>query len=227
MLDRTQVKAGATVNVTTRVTNTGERAGADVVQLYASTPGADVTAQRPRNRLVAFKKVVLAPHQSAPVTFPVATADLAFFDEKSGTFRVDTGRYGLQLAASSADVRAQAFVSVTGELPPAPTVVTAKPVIAGDAARGVAQRVFIPAGRRIDPQLTVALADQSLYGFVTLGRSRPLPPGMAVRYESNRPSVVSAGPDGLRTVHAGVATVTATVSYRGSTARGTFVVACL
>jgi len=50
---------------------------------------------------------------------------------------------------------------------------------------------------------------------------------MTVRYASNRPSVVSAGPDGLRTVRAGVATVTATVSYRGATAQATFVVACL
>jgi beta-glucosidase len=209
------------------VTNAGERAGAEVVQLYASTPDVNVTAQRPRKRLVAFKKVMLAPHQSAPVTFAVATADLAFFDEKSGTFGIDPGRYGLQLAASSADVRAQAFVSVTGELPLTPAVVTAKPVMAGDAARGVAQRVFFPAGRRIDPQLTVALRDQSLAGYVTLGQGRPLPPGMTVRYASNRPSVVSAGPDGLRTVRAGVATVTATVSYRGATAQGTFVVACL
>jgi beta-glucosidase len=111
-------------------------------------------------------------------------------------------------------VRLRASVSVRGRLRPTPAVVTAKPVIAGDAARGITQRVFVPPGSRIDPQLTVALTDQS--------RHRTPPAGMTVRYDSDRPSVVSAG---LRARHAGVATITATVAYRGGTARGTFVVA--
>jgi beta-glucosidase len=115
------------------------------------------------------------------------------------------------------------YVAEPGHVPASPAVVTAKPVVAGDAARGIAQRVRFPAGSRIDPQLTVALADQSLFGYVTAGQSRPLPPGMSVRYTSNRPSVVAAGPDGLEARHAGVATVTATVTYEGGSATGSFV----
>ena len=224
--DRTRVAAGGTVQVSATVTNTGSRTGREVVQLYATTPDAPATAERPRKRLVAFRKIALRPHQSARVVFPVKIADLAFFDERSGGFRVDPGRYGLQLASSSADrdVRQQAYISVGGQLQPTPAVVTAKPVVPGDSARGIAQRVLIPAGSRIDPQLSVSLSDQSLYGYITAGRSRPLPAGMTVRYHSDRPAVVATGSGGLRAGRGGVATVTATVAYRGTTASGTFVV---
>jgi hypothetical protein len=97
--------------------------------------------------------------------------------------------------------------------------------VADDGARGIAQRVQIPLGSRIDPQLTVALSDQSRYGYIAVGQSRPLPAGMTVRYVSDRPPVVAVGRDGLRARHGGVATVTATVAYHGATARGSFVVA--
>ncbi len=109
-------------------------------------------------------------------------------------------------------------------MPSSPAVVTAKPVVVGDAARGIAQRVRFPAGSRIDLQLTVSLADQSLYGYITAGQSHPLPPGMTVRYDSNRPPVVAVGADGLEARHKGVATVTATVTYGGKTASGSFVI---
>jgi len=205
--------------VTATVTNTGERAGADVVQLYATTPESPAAAQRPRKRLIGFTKLTLGPHQSAPVTFPLDLNDLAFFDEKTNRFELDPGRYGLQLATSSADsdILQQVYRPEHGHLPVSPAVVTAKPVVAGDAARGIAQRVRFPAGSRIDPQLTVAMTDQSLY--------RPPPPGMVVRYESNRPSVVAVDGGGLIARHSGVATVTATVTDEGTTVSGSFVIA--
>jgi beta-glucosidase len=74
---------------------------------------------------------------------------------------------------------------VTGTLDPAPTVVTVQPAASGDAARDVPQRVFFPVGATITPNLTVALSDQTLVGYVTKGESTPLPPGMTVRYSSD------------------------------------------
>lgn len=214
------------MTVTAEVGNAGSVAGDDVVQLYVTTPDAPVGAQRPHKRLLAFRKVSLAPHQTTRVSLTVDIADLAFFDETAGAYTVDTGRYGFQLATSSADadVRQQAFVTVSGALHPKPSVVTAKPVVVGDAAAGIAQRVIFPDGSRIDPQLTVALSDESLFGYVTKGAGRPLPPGMVVTYASNRPQVVSAGPDGLAARGPGVATVTATVRYGGGGATGSFVI---
>ena len=105
-------------------------------------------------------------------------------------------------------------------------MVTANPVVTGDSARGIAQRVFFPVNSTIDPQLTVSLSDDSLSGFNTLGESSQLPDGMSVRYTSNRPRVVAVSANGsvVRAAHQGVATVTATVTYHGASARGAFVV---
>jgi beta-glucosidase len=67
--------------------------------------------------------------------------------------------------------------------------------------------------------------DGSLYGYVTKGQSKPLPGQLSVRYKSNNPRVVRVDHNGqLSTVDSGVATVTATVSYRGSSASTSFVV---
>jgi beta-glucosidase len=213
------------LQVTATVTNTGAVPAATVAQLYATTPDAPASAQRPRSRLVGFRKVALAPHASTRVTIPVRPSDLAFFGP-AGVFRLDPGRYGLQLSTSSApgDIQLRAYVVPPPQPQLAPSVVTAKPVTAGDAERGIAQRVFFPPDASVDPQLTVALTDQSLYGYVTAGQSRPLPPGLTVTYTSNRPSVVAADGNHLRTRDHGVATVTARVTYHGATASGSFVV---
>jgi beta-glucosidase len=224
VVNRSTVDANGSVTVSAEVTNTSQVPGDDVVQLYATTPDAPAALQRPAKRLEAFQKVALGPHQTKRVTFTVQVPNLAFFDEQSNAYQVDTGRYGLQLGASSADVVGQGFIRVTGRLQPTPTVLTAQPVVAGDAAKGIAQRVFFPPDSVVDPQLTVSMSDQSLFGYITLGQSTPLPSGMTVRYSSDRPGVVAVGRHGIRTVTPGVATVTATVSYHGQHATGSFVV---
>ena len=168
----------------------------------------------------------LGPGQTRRITFTVKIPDLAFFDETANRYQVGDGVYGLQLGTSSSDIAQQALIHVTGALRPVPSVVTVQPVLPSDPANGVAQRVFSPAGSMIVPQVTVSLSDQSLYGYITKGQSTPLPPGMSVRYTSDRPGVVSVshGGSALRAVGPGPATITATVLYHGRTATGTFVV---
>jgi beta-glucosidase len=126
--------------VTTSVTNTGPVTGAEVVQLYATTPDAPASAARPAKRLVGFAKVTVQPGQAVPVTLPVRVADLAFFDEQAGRYVVDPGRYGLELGSSNADIRQSVDLTVAGQLTAVPAVVTARPVAAGDS--GIAQQVF-------------------------------------------------------------------------------------
>jgi beta-glucosidase len=225
-VDRDRVDANGAVRVSAEITNTGPVAGDEVAQLYVNTPDAPAALQRPRKRLVGFQKIALGPHQTRRASFTVQVPDLAFFDQASKAYRVDQGRYGFQLATSSADgdVRQQAFVTVRGALDPTPAVVTAKPVVAGDAAHGIAQRVVFPAGSRIDPQLTVSLRDESIHGYITRGQSTALPVGMRISYRSDHPDVVRAGPAGIFARRAGVATVTVTATYHGGTVTGSFVV---
>ena len=225
-IDRSHVDANGTVTASTDVTNISRVPGATVAQLYVTTPDAPAAAQRPVRRLVAFQKVFLGPGQTRHLTFQVSVPGLAFFSEAANRYQVDDGRYGLQLGTSSTDIAGQAFIDVTGALRPVPSVVTVQPVMPGDPAAGVAQRVFFPAGAAIVPQVSVSLSDQSLHGYITRGQSTPLPPGMIVRYSSDRPDVVRASPGGsaLRAVGPGPATITATVTYHGRTAAGSVVV---
>jgi beta-glucosidase len=224
--DRARVDANGTVTVSADLTNASRVAGTTVAQLYVTTPDAPAALQRPAKRLAGFQKVSLAPGQTRRLSFRVSVPSLAFFSEQANRYQVGDGRYGLQLGSSSRDIAGQAFIQVTGALRPVPSVVTIQPVLPGDAASGVAQRVYFPAGAAIVPQLTVSLSDQSLYGYITKGQSTPLPAGMTVRYSSDHPAVVSVSPDGsaLRAVSPGPATITATVRYRGRTATGHVVV---
>ena len=226
-LDKHALDANDTLTISFDVKDTGSAAGSDVPELYVSEPDAPASAERPVKRLEGFQQVALAPGQTKTVTLTLRVPDLAFYDANASKWAVDDGRYGIQVSrsAADADIQLQDTVNVTGALATVPSVVTAKPVAAGDANRDVAQRVYFPAGTTVDPQLTVSLNDDTLYGYVLKGQSKPLPSGMQVSYASNRPAVVSVAPDGtIRTVSEGVATVTATVTYHGVTKTTSFVV---
>lgn len=217
--------ANGTLRVSADVTNDGATAGTTVPQLYAATPFEPASAQRPVKRLEAFGKVTAGPHRTRRVSFTVPVSKLAFFDETANRYTVDPGVYELQLGSSSADVAAKAYVRIGGTLRRTPSVVTAKPAQAGDDAQGIVQRVTFGEDTTVDPHLTVAMADESLYGYVTKGASVPLPKGLTVTYRSDRPQVVRVDHGGvIRTVGSGVATVTTIVRYNGGTATTSFVV---
>jgi beta-glucosidase len=222
-----RVDANGVLRITADVTNTGPVAGQDVVQLYVSTPDAPASLERPKKRLRGFQKVALRPHETREVAFIVKIEDLAFFDQTQGRFAVDNGRYGIQLATSAADsgIQEHAFVTVTGALRPAPSVVTVKPQAEGDTAQGIVQRVIFPRGAVVDPQLTVTMNDDAQFGFIEPNASRPLPPGARVEFRSNRRHVVAVDRRGtIRTVGVGVATVTASVELDGVAKSADFVV---
>ncbi|NHC46265.1 glycoside hydrolase family 3 C-terminal domain-containing protein [Motilibacter aurantiacus] len=225
-LNKTSVDANDTIRVRAEVENTGATAGAQVAQLYVTTPDAPAAKQRPIKRLVAFEKVALAPGESTHVNFDVKVRDLAFYDEAAGKWVVDTGRYGFELASSATDVVQTRYVTVSGALDAVPSVVTAKPVVAGaDEAADIAQRLVFPVGATVDPQLTVSLSDDRLFGYILKGRSTALPAGMTVKISSNRSNVVRVdSTDTIRAVKPGAATITAQVSYNGEKASGSFVV---
>jgi beta-glucosidase len=225
-VDRTFVDANGRVRVTADVTNTGSVPGATVAQLYAATPGAPAALQLPAQRLESFRKVELAPGQTRRVTFTVKVPDLAFFSDAANRYEAYDGLYALRLGSSSSDVAQQAFINVSGALDPALSAVTVQAVMPGDAAQGVVQRVFFPAGAAILPELTVSLTDQSLSGYIVNGQSTPLPAGMIVRYSSDHPDAVRVSHDGrsLTAVGTGPATITATVWYHGATATGSVTV---
>ena len=93
-----------------KVANTGRRAGKEVVQLYASYPGAPVP--RCAKELKAFAKVELAPDEAKIVELAVTPRDLARWDEFSNRFCTDRGEYVFLAGPSSADIKCRASATV-------------------------------------------------------------------------------------------------------------------
>ncbi|MEV1290213.1 glycoside hydrolase family 3 N-terminal domain-containing protein [Micromonospora sp. NPDC049679] len=101
--------AALTLSLTVR--NTGDRPGAEVVQLYLHDPVAQVT--RPVIRLTGYARVALAPGEARAVDFRVH-ADLACFTGRAGERIVEPGELELRLSASSADDRHTVALRLVG-----------------------------------------------------------------------------------------------------------------
>ena len=108
----------ASNGVTLTVTNTGKRAGAEIVQLYAAKPGAEVF--RPAQELKGFAKVQLQPGESKTVTIPLDDKAFRYWNTKTDSWEVEGGSYELRVGASSADIRLTAVVKVAGTGAPNP-----------------------------------------------------------------------------------------------------------
>jgi beta-glucosidase len=91
------LKAGID-SVTFTVRNTGKRAGAEIVQVYAGLPAA---AQEPPKRLVAWDKVSLAPGESKTVTLPIDPKFLSIFNEQKDDWEFLAGEYKIFVGGSS------------------------------------------------------------------------------------------------------------------------------
>ncbi|HET7580439.1 MAG TPA: glycoside hydrolase family 3 C-terminal domain-containing protein [Bacillales bacterium] len=87
------------VPVTLDVTNTGDRKGATVVQLYVHDRKADVAM--PVKELRAFKKVKLKPGQTKQVTFKLDKQDFAHYNVDRHGWVVDPGMFDVEIGKSS------------------------------------------------------------------------------------------------------------------------------
>ena len=103
--------------VSVAVTNTGRRAGDEVVQLYThQRTSRDKTAVK---QLRAFRRVRLAPGQTATVTLPLSPADLAHWDVTRSRWVVESSVYDILIGSSSSDIRQRSTLAVHGETIPA------------------------------------------------------------------------------------------------------------
>ncbi|KAH9907742.1 glycoside hydrolase superfamily [Xylariomycetidae sp. FL2044] len=96
----------------TTVMNTGDRAGATVVQLYLSYPEASVPDGTPVRVLRGFRKVFLAPGEEVTVTFDLTRRDLSYWDVDKQTWRIPEGEFGLQVGFSSRDLVQSAVLTL-------------------------------------------------------------------------------------------------------------------
>nr|VTP01717.1 Thermostable beta-glucosidase B [Mycobacterium riyadhense] len=101
------VTGGDTVTASFTIINTGDRAGADIPQLYLTAAPSG-----PRLRLLGFQRVDLAPGQAHRVTIAADPRLLARYD--AGCWRIDPGGYRVAVGASAIDLKLAAEVELAG-----------------------------------------------------------------------------------------------------------------
>ena len=85
--------------VEVEVTNAGEAAGEEVVQLYVGYPGSRI--DRPVKELKGFRKIALAPGRTETVRFEVKAEDLAYYDPVLGDWQVEESDYAIYVGPNS------------------------------------------------------------------------------------------------------------------------------
>ena len=152
------------VQATVDVTNTGQRAGSDVVQLYVGDPA---TTGEPPAQLKDFQKVSLAPGQTRRVTFSVPATDFQTWNDQTQSWQVADGDYQLMIGDSSANLPAHGDVHVVRSFSPlgvtvqapsivpssGPVTVTSSFINGADvAAHDVTVTPGVPAGWTVSPR---------------------------------------------------------------------------
>jgi beta-glucosidase len=112
--------------VTADITNTGRRAGADVVQLYLGEPAS---ATEPPQQLKGFQKVELAPGQTKRVRFTLDTRDVSYWDANARDWTAAAGEYRIMVGDSSANLPLRGSFVVTRTTGPRYVKVTAPAVV--------------------------------------------------------------------------------------------------
>jgi beta-glucosidase len=107
---------GLLIEVACRVTNTGDRRGKEVVQLYVRDPEASVA--RPVRELKAFAKVDLDPGETTVVEFALTARDLSYWSTRLNDWVLEGGQFELAVGASSRDLRLTTTVDIAA--PPLP-----------------------------------------------------------------------------------------------------------
>lgn len=111
--DMTVESAGDGWDVTVTVTNSGKVSGKDVVQLYVRAPKGKL--DKPERELKGFAKTPeIAPGESCAVTIHVPAGSLASYDEQTGSWVIEPGKYVFMASKDASDCSLKKSVNVAG-----------------------------------------------------------------------------------------------------------------
>jgi beta-glucosidase len=108
--DSAKVAKDGTIKVSVDVTNTGNSAGDEVVQLYVRHLKSKV--ERPHEELKGFQRVSILPNQTKTVNLQIKAPDLAYWDKSLSGFRVESEPIELMIGSSSIDIKLTNTVGV-------------------------------------------------------------------------------------------------------------------
>ncbi len=119
-LEEDLLQNGMSLKASVDVTNTGNAAGKEIVQLYIrkvvdETFGEKPGANKPLRQLKGFEKVTLMPGETKTVSFEVPLRDITFWNYFRKKMRVEPGEYVAEAGASSADLPCSASFTIAGE----------------------------------------------------------------------------------------------------------------
>lgn len=100
--------AGSVVALELEVSNTGDRAGKEVVQCYVGLKNSNI--DRPLKELKAFKKVELKSSETKVCSFELTEKDLSYWDEEEKCWKVESNEYTILVGSSSANIELQTSV---------------------------------------------------------------------------------------------------------------------
>lgn len=109
-VDKEQMKDTDVMTVSVDVTNTGNMAGKEIVQLYVADK--ESTVIRPAKELKGFEKVELAPEETKTVTFTLDKRAFAYYSVKLQDWHVETGVFDIMIGRSSRDIELTKEVTV-------------------------------------------------------------------------------------------------------------------
>jgi beta-glucosidase len=112
-LSANEAAADQDITVSVDVTNEGDRAGDEVVQLYLRDVEASVIM--PRKQLKGFERIHLKPGETQTVEFPISSQALGFWDVASKGFIVEAGDFVAMVGGSSDDLPLEAKFRITGD----------------------------------------------------------------------------------------------------------------
>jgi beta-glucosidase len=98
------------VSVSVDVTNTGNREGDEVVQLYITHIGSKV--ERPNKELKGFQRVSLKPNEIRTISIPLKAEELAYWNTKSKKFVVEKDKIEILVGSSSSEIKARQIIQV-------------------------------------------------------------------------------------------------------------------
>ncbi|MTK54474.1 glycoside hydrolase family 3 C-terminal domain-containing protein [Paludibacter sp.] len=190
------------ITVSVDVTNTGNCAGDEVVQVYMRTPDSPAVLQRPIKRLKGFQRVTIPRGQTKTVNIDIDCADLWFWDMKNNKITFDQGNYLFEIGASSKDIKGTVSATMNGTFKPELKVVVAD-----------CNTVVLKSGATTQTSVTAAMTDDSFYDITKT----------KIVYSSNNPAVATVDSKGVVTAKAsGVATITAAVTVDNKTVEGNY-----
>jgi beta-glucosidase len=106
-LSAANISSGDKLTVACRVTNSGSKAGEEIVQLYVQDVVGSVT--RPVKELKGFQKIMLQAGESKDVTFTLSSSDLSFY-RLDMTYGTEPGEFNVFVGGNSRDVKKAEFI---------------------------------------------------------------------------------------------------------------------